>query len=133
MAIRKSIFKTLTVVLLVQVWSQVQILMAMGTKISFVMKTTPFRFTFSRPEGHVFSGITFPSYETQIGVLDYNGDGLPDIALLTSSYYTSGKLYQNRGIVDGALKFEMIRSDLPSEKVFLTLRTLTMMVIRTSH
>ena len=66
------------------------------------------------PEGFNPSGVTFPAYDNQIGIFDYNGDGRPDIALLTGSHYTQGKLYENKGMKDGALEFEMIRSDMPS-------------------
>jgi hypothetical protein len=66
------------------------------------------------PEQPVFSGISFNAYEHQIASLDYNGDGLIDIAVLSNSYYHKGKLYKNLGLVNGSLEFELVRGDLPN-------------------
>ncbi len=85
-----------------------------GDEDFIIYEGSSFGLYLASPQGLVNSSITFPSYENQIAVLDYNGDGLPDIALLTNSYYTSGKLYKNLGMKDGILKFEMVQSDLPS-------------------
>ncbi|WP_276372162.1 FG-GAP-like repeat-containing protein [Chryseolinea sp. H1M3-3] len=85
-----------------------------GDEDFIIYEGNSFALYLASPQGLINSGITFSTYENQIAVLDYNGDGLPDIALLTSSHYTSGKLYKNLGIKDGVLTFEMISSDLLS-------------------
>ncbi len=66
------------------------------------------------PGGPHSSGITFSAYDNQVAVTDYNGDGLPDIILLTGSYYTQGKIYKNLGLKNGMLEFEKVLDDLPS-------------------
>jgi hypothetical protein len=61
------------------------------------------------PDGLVLTGASFPGYDKWIAVTDYNSDGLPDVAVLTSSYYYTGTLYKNLGLQsNGTIQFTEI-------------------------
>ena len=65
------------------------------------------------PSGFVTTSVSFPGYETKIFVTDYNNDGLPDVALLTSSYYQVGRIFKNLGLQsDKSFKFLELPIDL---------------------
>lgn len=52
------------------------------------------------PKG-LISSTSFPGYESWPVVVDYNGDGLPDIIMLTSANYREATIYQNLGLQGG--------------------------------
>jgi hypothetical protein len=65
------------------------------------------------PNGLIPTSATFLGYETKVFVTDYNNDGLPDVVLLTSSYYRTGKIFKNLGLQsDNSIKFMELPVDL---------------------
>jgi hypothetical protein len=67
------------------------------------------------PNGLVATSTSFSAYETKLVVTDYNNDGLPDIALLTSSFYHVAKVYKNLGLqAGGSVAFSALPLNLSS-------------------
>lgn len=67
------------------------------------------------PNGLVATGTSFSSYENWVEITDYNNDGWPDIALLTTSHYHGGKLYKNLGVqAGGSVEFVELPLNLSS-------------------
>jgi len=67
------------------------------------------------PQGLTSTDVVFSAYENGIAVTDYNDDGYPDIALLTSSHYHGGVILKNLGSQDGAVpQFVKLAVDLSS-------------------
>ena len=66
-------------------------------------------------QGPIGTGISFPSYEAFPYVVDYNDDGWPDVFLLTTSFYTKGKIFKNLGTTNGSqLQFQELPIQLGS-------------------
>ncbi len=65
--------------------------------------------------GLVATSTSFSGYENRITVTDYNDDGLPDVVLLTNSFYHNGKIYKNLGLqTDGSVQFTELPQNLSS-------------------
>lgn len=67
------------------------------------------------PDGLVATSTSFSAYDNWIEITDYNNDGWPDIALLTTSHYHGGKLYKNLGVqAGGSVEFGELPLNLSS-------------------
>lgn len=67
------------------------------------------------PNGLIATSTSFPGYENRVAVTDFNDDGLPDVALLTNSFYHTGRIYKNLGLqTDGSLQFTEMPQNLSS-------------------
>ena len=74
-----------------------------------------FQLFLNTPQGLIGTDVDFPFYGTKVTVTDYNSDGLPDIALLTSSSYHGGVILKNLGPQDGSTpRFVSLSVDLSS-------------------
>ncbi len=87
-----------------------------GDEDAILLTSGEYLLHLNTPDGLVATGPSFPAYENGIAVTDFNDDGLPDVVLLSYSFYHGGTIYKNNGLpqAGGSLQFTALPTKLLS-------------------